>query len=65
MKISHVQRMLRKGKGGNFRPLKTGEIIEDADIICADTYYDYPTSAIGQPCNDKDRIIRLEFNEKL
>ncbi len=65
MKISHVNRMIRKGVGGTFRALKPGEPIEDSDIIVADTYYDYPSEQnVGQPCEAKDRIIRLEFTEK-
>lgn len=65
MQISHVKRMLRKNHTGNFRPLKPGEEIEAADIIVADTYYDFPAEQhIGAKCEPKDCILRLEFNEK-
>lgn len=65
MKISHVHRMLRKGHAGSFRPLKAGEEIQDSDIIVADTYYDYVAEQhVGQRCEPKDCIMRLEFAEK-
>jgi len=65
MNISYISRRIRKGHCGTFRPLKPGELIEAADVIVADTFYDFPAEQhIGQPATEKDRIIRFEFTEK-
>lgn len=65
MSIPIVHRKLRRGLSGTFRPLKPGELIEASDLIVADTYYQHPAEqSIGQPCEAKDCILRLQFNEK-
>lgn len=57
--------MIRKGIGGTFRPLKPGELIEPADVAFADTFVEgVSETSVGQPCGEKDRIIRLVFQEK-
>jgi hypothetical protein len=66
MNCSTLKRMLRKGHSGTFRPLKPGEAIEASDIACYDTFLEgISESNIGQLCGDNERIIRLEFQEKL
>lgn len=65
MNCSHARRMLGKGIGGQFRPLKPGEIIEPADVVFHDTWLEGPSeTSIGQPATERDRIARLEFTEK-
>jgi len=65
MNTSSIKKMLRKGFGGTFRPLKPREIIDAGDIVVNDTWIESPSeTSIGQPCNEKDRIIRLAFYEK-
>jgi len=66
MNVSHLKRHLSKFHSGTFRRLRPFEIIEPSDVCVYDTWVESPSeTSIGQPCNDKDRIIRLEFNEKL
>jgi len=66
MNCSSLKRMIARGHSGTFRPLKPGEPIEAADIILHDTWLEGPSdTTIGQPCRDKERIVRLEFQEKI
>ncbi len=65
MNVSHLRRMLRSGKTGAFRPLKPGEEIEPSDICIYDSWVESPSeTSIGQKCNEKECILRLEFTEK-
>lgn len=65
MNVSHLRRMLSHGKSGTFRPLKVGEEIEPADVAVYDSWVESPSeTSVGQKCNEKDRIVRFEFDEK-
>jgi len=45
--------------------LKAGEPIEAADVIVADTYFDFPAEKhIGAPADKTDCIVRFEFDKK-
>jgi hypothetical protein len=66
MNTSTLRRMLGKGHGGTFRPLKAGELIQAADVIIHDSWLEGPSdTSIGEPCKQGERIVRLEFQEKL
>lgn len=65
MNVSSIRKMLRLGRAGTFRPLKPGEEICPGDVCVEDSWVESPSeTSIGQLCNEKDRIIRLQFNEK-
>lgn len=62
--VSYLQRQLRAGKSGTFRPLQPGEEIRGNDIVVNDTWVESPSeSVIGQSVSEKDRIMRLEFGK--
>jgi len=64
MNVSRVKLALRKNKTGTFRPLKPGEPIDAGDVIVNDCFYESPSETnIGQPCGERECILRLQFEK--
>ncbi len=62
--ISRTRLALKAGKTGTFRLLKAGEEISGSDILISDCNYDFiADSSIGEKLENRETIIRLEFNE--
>lgn len=63
MNISTVMAKLRKGRKGNFRPLKEGEEIQESDITVGPAWFsEVSHQNIGQKVMRNDTIMRLEFD---
>lgn len=66
MNTTHLRRLMKAGKTGTCRPLRPGELIEPADVAVADTYIEgVSQTSVGQPCKEKETILRFEFGEGL
>lgn len=64
MNIATVATKLRKGRTGRFRRVNTGEPIEEHDIIVGPVWYsEVAESHWGRHAEDKDTILRLEFDK--